>query len=338
LIHANNVGGPVMIGVMGRLARPSNRTLLALALIFVTATSAFAVGSTFNRGEETLALQVGETGYKPGYEAVSREKADAAAAAAAASDDAKAAASGLSSPWGWLFSSMTDGAIDENAAELAEAFAERMVVFTAKIELEVEDVDSTVDDIRLLTERHGGFIATVSTRSGGGAITVRVPQKRFYDAVSEIEALGDVVNRDLKGEDVTEDYVDLQARLSNLQKQEERLVGILEMCTTVEDVLKVEKELERVRGEVEGLTGNIQYLESRVELATITVLLNEFVEKKATWLAQVDWGAPVNAGLQALFTILQGLLAMAIVLGPFAAVGVPAYYLYKRVNRKKNAQ
>jgi len=107
------------------------------------------------------------------------------------------------------------------------------------------------------------------------------------------------------------------------------------MCTKVEDVLKVEKELERVRGEIEGLTGDIQYLESRVELATITVLLNEFIEKKPTGFPQVDWWAPVNAGLQALFTIFQGLLAIAIVLGPFAAIGFPAYYLYKRVNRKK---
>ena len=325
-----------MIGARWRLARPSNRTLLVVALLFVTTISAFAVGSSFNRigGEGVEMLRAGETVSEPSYVEVSKDAADAAALAAT-SDAAKAATTGLSRIWIWPFGARTEGTGEESAAELAATFAERMVIFTAKLELEVDDVDSAVEDISLLTEKYGGFIATVSTRGGGGAITIRVPQREFYEAVLEIETLGEVVKRDLKGEDVTEDYVDLQARLSNLQKQEERLVGILDMCTKVEDVLKVEKELERVRGEIEGLTGDIQYLESRVELATITVLLNEFIEKKPTGLPQVDWWAPVNAGLQALFTIFQGLLAIAIVLGPFAAIGVPAYYLYKRVNRKQ---
>jgi hypothetical protein len=207
-----------------------------------------------------------------------------------------------------------------------------MVVFTAMIELEVGDVDSTLDDIRALTDAHGGFIASVNTRSGTGAITIRVPQASFYYAVSEVEGLGEVQTRDLKGEDITEDFVDLQARLRNLESQEGRLNEILAMGTTVEEVLKVEKELERVRGGIEGLTGEIQYLESRVELATITVLLNVSAELKAEWLPKVDWRAPVTAGLGALFTILQGLLSIAIVLGPFVAIGVPTYYLYKRVN------
>jgi hypothetical protein len=100
----------------------------------------------------------------------------------------------------------------------------------------------------------------------------------------------------------------------------------------VEEVLKVEKELERVRGEIEGLKGEIQYLESRVELATITVLLNVSAELKAEWLPKVDWRAPVSAGLGALYTIIQGLLSIAIVLGPFVVIGIPAYYIYKRFN------
>lgn len=329
-----------MMVIRKRLTRPSNRTILIVVFLFVITVSAFTIGSTFNREREVeaLALRSGERVSVPSIEEVSEKAAADAAAAAAASDSAKAA-SGLSSGLsilGWAFNAQTEGPGEENLEEIAESFAERMVVFTAKIELEVDDIDSTVDDIRLLTERYGGFIATVTTRSEGGAITIRVPQRMFNEAVLEVEMLGEVVNRDLKGEDVTEEYVDLQARLSNLQKQEERLVGILDMCTKVEDVLKVESELERVRGEIEIITGKIKYLGNRVELATITVLLNEFAGKQTTRFPKVDWWAPVNSGLQALFTIFQGLLAMAIVLGPFTAVGLPAYYLYRRANKRKN--
>jgi hypothetical protein len=248
------------------------------------------------------------------------------------SDSSKAASSVSFISSIWSSAEETEGTKAEGQASSAEEFAERMVVFTAKIELVVGDVDSTLDDIRSLIEEYGGFIASVNTRSGTGAITIRVPQAGFYDAVSEVEGLGEVQTRDLKGEDVTEDFVDLQARLHNLESQEERLKEILLMGTTVEEVLKVEKELERVRGEIEGLTGEIQYLDSRVELATIIVFLNLSPKMKADWLPEVDWRAPVTAGLGALYTILHGLLSIAIVLGPFVAISVPAYYVYKRVN------
>ena len=332
-----------MIRIRDRLRSPSKRTYIVIAILIMSIVSAFSIGQSFRGSDDGDQLRViGDTASAPANREITRDIADSVSAAKA-SDAAKAASetSALSaaSPLSWIGSLVggTEGTGAEDPASSAEAFAERMVVFTAKIELEVGDVDSTLDDIQELTEDHGGFIASVNTRSGAGAITIRVPQSSFYDAVSEVEGLGEVQTRDLKGEDVTEDYVDLQARLGNLERQEERLNEIIAMGTTVEEVLKVETELERVRGEIEGLTGEIQYLESRVELATITVLLNISDELKAEWLPRVDWRAPVSAGVAALYTILQGLLSIAIVLVPFVAVGVPAYYVYKRVNGARTA-
>ncbi len=322
------------------LARPSKKAVLVFGILFLTMISAYTLGSTFRQrgGIQAKTQFILST---PGFEDVSEEEAAAVAAKTAAdaartSDSAKSAASGLSG-WSWVFSVWPETG-EESPGELVEAFTERMVVFTARIEVRVDDIDPTVDDIMLITEKYGGFISAITTRSEGGSITVRVPQKKFYEVVSEIEGLGEVVNRDLKGEDVTENYVDLQAQLSNLQKQEGRFVEILSMCATVEDVLKVESELKRIRGEIEGITGKIKYLENRVELATITVLLSKSVGELVMGLPQVDWWAPVNSGLQALFTIIQGLLAIVIVLGPFVAVGLPVYYLYKRLNLKKEAK
>jgi len=320
-----------LIDIGGLLRKPSKRTSIIVAIILGIVVTGFAIGSSFGDDDIVNHLSfAGGAASEPDYQRVITDVADASSAAIA-SDSAKAA-SGLSSLWIWPSVAVPGGLGEMEQTSSAEAFAERMVVFTAKIELEVGDVDSTLDDIRALTEDYGGFIASVNTRSGTGAITIRVPQASFYDAVSEVEGLGEVQTRDLKGEDVTEDFVDLQARLSNLERQEERLNEILVMGTTVEEVLKVETELERVRGEIEGLTGEIQYLESRVELATITVLLNVSDELKAEWLPKVDWRAPVSAGVGALYTILQGLLSIAIVLVPFVAIGVPAYYMYRRVN------
>ncbi|MCZ7372153.1 MAG: DUF4349 domain-containing protein, partial [Candidatus Methanoperedens sp.] len=99
----------------------------------------------------------------------------------------------------------------------------------------------------------------------------RIPQKNFYSAVEQIESLGTVRSKEIKGQDVTEEFIDTGARLGNLEKQENRLSEILKMANTVKDVLEVEHELERVRGEIERLTGRLNYLNQSVEMSTITV-------------------------------------------------------------------
>ncbi|MEZ5334638.1 MAG: DUF4349 domain-containing protein [Methanolobus sp.] len=79
----------------------------------------------------------------------------------------------------------------------------------------------------------------------------------------------------VNAQDVTEEYIDVSARLENLERQEARLQEILNMTSTVEEVLNVEKELERVRGEIESLTGRLNYLDDRIEFSTITINVRE---------------------------------------------------------------
>ena len=212
----------------------------------------------------------------------------------------------------------------------------RMIIYTAQLDLTVGNVDSAMNEIGNMAESLGGFVSGASTskRDGRrtGVITVRVPQKDFHSTILAIEELGEIESKDVKGEDVTEQYVDLEARLSNLQSQEQRLTEILDLCETVEEVLKVESELNRLRGEIERLTGQIQYLEARVDLATITVLLSE--DRPWVEIPHVDWGAAIKAGLWGMFTVLQGLVALAIGVTPFVAIGTPVYYVYRRKQTK----
>ncbi|MDP3105340.1 MAG: DUF4349 domain-containing protein [Candidatus Methanoperedens sp.] len=156
---------------------------------------------------------------------------------------------------------------------------ERKIISTAHLQLEVDNVPSTVNKITNITQQQGGFISGSSV-SGyeerkNGQVTVRVPQKNFYAAVEQIEALGTVKSRDIRGQDVTEQYIDINARLGNFKKQEERLQDILKMANTVKDVLEIERELNRVRGEIESLTGKLNYLDNSIEMSTITVDIDE---------------------------------------------------------------
>ena len=328
---------------ISRIPKPSRKGMITAAALVALLLSAYMVGSNYVPGGSPLTPSgVSYPGsYRDETTRLTSGASDAVAAAAAAeaasvaADSAKAASA---SPLTVLFGVGFNGEA-ENEAEAVELFAERMVVFTARLELEVDDVEAAIDAVRLLAESHGGFVSTVNTRDERGSITIRVPQRRFHDAVEEIEAIGEVESRSLQGEDVTEEYVDLQAELTNMERQEQRLLDIMEMGNTVESVLKVERELERVRGRIESLQGRINYLDSRVELATITVNLNlepeEEPEVHLAWFPEVDWGEPVRAGLSVLFTVTQGMITMVIVLGPFAAVGYGAFRAYRRFKNRE---
>ncbi len=156
---------------------------------------------------------------------------------------------------------------------------ERKIISTASLSMEVKSVQAIFNEITGIVQASGGFISSSSTYDAAGRksgdMTVRVPQKNFYSTIEQVEALGTVKSKQISGQDVTEEFIDLSARLDNLKKQESRLQEILKTATTVKDVLEVEKELERVRGEIERLTGRLNYLNQSVEMSTITVSASE---------------------------------------------------------------
>ena len=333
-----------MVGI--NIPRPSRRTSIIAVALLALLSSAYLVGNTFmlNKGQPITLSGLGYSGSETSLTVTPTSSASdaataaaAAAVAASAAVDAAKAASG--SPLRVYFDMVATGDGGElEVGEAAELLAERLVVFTARVELEVDDVEAVVDEVRLLAARLGGFVSTEQTRSESGVITIRVPQRVFHDAVAEVEALGAVKARDLKGEDVTEEYVDLGSQLVNLENQEKRLLDIMGMGTTVESVLRVEKELERVRGSIESIKGRMNYLDSRVELATITVLLNleeAEPEVRVAWFPDVDWSAPVKAGLSVLFSVAQGMIAMAIIVGPFAVLGYAGLRGYSYLRSRK---
>ena len=317
--------------VIRRIPRPSRRNSIIAAALLVMLFSAYMVGNTFMPDEHSIILSgfsysrsdAGETTTLTSSISDAIAATAAAEAASAAADAAKAASASPLTVWFDMGS--TEAEYEVHAA--AEVFAERLVVFTARLELEVEDLESAIDAVRLLAEK---------TRSESGFITVRVPQRVFHDAVAEIEELGVVQGRDLQGEDVTEEYVDLGSQLVNLERQEQRLLDIMEMGTTVESVLKVEKELERVRGSIESIKGRMNYLESRVELATVTVYLNleEEPEIQFAWFPKVDWSVPVKAGFSVLFSVAQGMITMVIVVGPFVVLGIAGLRGYRHLKTR----
>ena len=154
---------------------------------------------------------------------------------------------------------------------------QRKIISTASLNLEVEDVPAAVQRVTAIAEDLGGFVEQLSSVGGedreNANLTLRVPQDRFTAAIGRIEALGNVHSRDLGREDVSEEFIDLEARLKSLKREEVSLLSLLERAAGVSDVLAIERELSRVRLEIERHQGRLDFLERRVDLATIHVTL-----------------------------------------------------------------
>jgi len=213
----------------------------------------------------------------------------------------------------------------------------RKIVYNAWLSLEVQDVDVAVSQLQAISEEFGGYVAHMSVSKGKdvktGSVTLRVPQADTFAVIGRVEQLGEVKDKNIGSEDVTERYVDLKARLENAQLQEQRLLEILDKAYDIEDMLNIERELSWVREQIEVYTGQLAYLESRVEYATITVALSE--PSLSAPLPEVDWDATVKTGLWGLFVIVQGLIVLAFVIIPLVVVGVPIYYVYSRRRKKR---
>ncbi len=160
---------------------------------------------------------------------------------------------------------------------------DRFVIRTAELSLSVSDVGQALVAIRQLTVDAGGFVLSSSTyaqgddkTAGTAVLTVQVPSERFDQFLNQVRTSPLVVKverEQLQSQDVTEEYLDLDARLRNLRATEQRYLALLDRATTIEEILRVEQELSRIRYEIEQVTGRKQYLERRIAYAQATITL-----------------------------------------------------------------
>jgi hypothetical protein len=131
----------------------------------------------------------------------------------------------------------------------------------------VFEVQASLGRVELVGRELGGFLAKRDDRS----VTIRVPAARFDEAVRRIEGVGDVLHRNVQAEDVTEEFRDLEIRLSSARAVQKRLSELLARAVKVEESIAIERELDRVSGEIERVEGRMKFLRDRAAFSTITV-------------------------------------------------------------------
>ena len=163
----------------------------------------------------------------------------------------------------------------------AAVAAPNLVIRNGNVSIQVDSLESSIDAVRKMAASLGGYVGNVAMYTGenqvhSATLEVKIPAARFDEAMAGVKPLGRVESSSATAEDVGEEFVDISARIANSKRLEARLIALLSARTgKLEDVLAVERELARVREEIERSEGRVRYLSSRIAMSTITVAVHE---------------------------------------------------------------
>ncbi len=246
-----------------------------------------------------------------------------------------------------------EGESDKEKEELIHSprsgltLAAPMIARTVSLSIVVKEFDAARVSLNAILARHNGYSAALNvTTPQGTARTIqaslRIPAPQIFAAVAELKALGRVETETQNGEEVTQQHADLLVRLKNSRETEQRLQDVLRTRTgKVRDVLEVEEEIARVRGEIEQMEAEQQTLEHRVNFATIDLKLAEEYKAQLTTPAPSVGTQLRNATIDGFRSAFQGLLALVLFLaesGPtlllwLLILAFPARLLLRRYQR-----
>jgi hypothetical protein len=168
-----------------------------------------------------------------------------------------------------------DGLPDRRRSEASDAQEiERRLVYTGTLTLAVPDPGAARAQLSELAHRLGGYVQS----ERDAAIVLRIPSPRFREGLEDAAKLGREVSRRLDVQDVTEQYIDLELRLKNARALRDRLEALLQKADDVKSALEVERELTRVRLEIEQLEAQLRSLGQRASFGTLAVELRQMAQ------------------------------------------------------------
>jgi cell division septum initiation protein DivIVA len=248
--------------------------------------------------------------------------------------------------------SSTSAAIVGSAADSAPApdiTAGLKLIRRANLEILILDYDRAKDKLQAIVKNSGGFISDVNLYSEQEYkvvnLSLRIPSENFETTLQKLRDLGRVVGETLETDDITTSYVDTDARLRNMKLTEERLLDLLERRSrNLSDILQVERELSRVRGDIENQTARLRHFDDQVSLSTISLELREEMPEiveapQDVWQPvrelKKNAGALVKRSFAKMVGLVVYLIKLTLALLPWLVVFGPIGYLLYRWRRKR---
>jgi hypothetical protein len=244
-----------------------------------------------------------------------------------------------------------------NQADAANAVSqaiERKIIRNANLTIEVTSPPESQRKISTIAESHQGFVVTseATQRTTEDAskplitvnLVVRVPAAQFNQTMEEIRAIGArIIQEKITGQDVTEEFMDLEARIKNQKALEAQFLEIMKRAAKVDDSLNVQRELAEVRTEIEKLEGRRRFLENQASLSTITVTLQsptQIVNAAGFWYSiKSAFSDGVEAATEIVLFLIRVVIALLPILILFVLpIALIAKFIFKRMRRKRLAK
>ncbi|WP_243354917.1 DUF4349 domain-containing protein [Bacillus litorisediminis] len=236
-----------------------------------------------------------------------------------------------------------------NGDTAAGETTERMVMYNAALTMAVADVEEAISLIEDKTTQMKGYIVQSSTYEQDekiyGSLSVRIPSEQLHTFMDEIGTISEkVIQKSIEGQDVTEEYVDLESRLRAKQAVESRLLDLLNQAETTEDLLKISEDLGQVQAEIEQIEGRKQYLENRTEFAQVS--LN--IEDASVHVPEITKGEELQTGskmkqafmnsINLIVSFFSGVLVFLIGYSPLLIlIAIPCIVIWLIIRKKNNS-
>lgn len=223
---------------------------------------------------------------------------------------------------------------------------DRLIIRTGTMKLEVDNYDETEKKIIEIVRNHNGFVSNNTSRlnpSGQkqGTITVRVPTDKYDILIADVAATGKVMSQNISSRDVTEEYIDLEARQKTQKELEARLLKLLsERTARLTDIVEVEEKLANVRNNIESTEGRMRFLRNQADFSTLTISVFEpaLLETSSGGGFFYELGQGFKKGLVGFTEVLSGLIMIIIALLPVIGILFIIYLIIRRIWKKRKAK
>lgn len=228
---------------------------------------------------------------------------------------------------------------------------QRMIIHKAILSVNVKELDKAQSNIQKKVEQYGGYIVESNVyqeddQTSSGTMIVRVPEENFEKFLLEAEGeAAKVLERNVTGQDVTEQYVDLESRVRSKRAVEERLLDFMSKAQKTEDLLKISEDLAQVQEEIEVMVGKMKYLENQTSFSTIEISMYENrvvvpeIDSKElnTWeKTKKQFATSTNSLLSAASAFIVFFIGNLPVLLILSLIGFVVYWFIKRrLNEQK---
>ncbi len=241
----------------------------------------------------------------------------------------------------------------EKSKEEPATITERKIIRNAQMQLETASPEEAQKKISAIADSKKGFVINSTQRSTNAKVSgrdqismqIRVPADKFQESVEEIRKTADrVIVETVTGQDVTEEFVDIEARLKTKKALEERYLEIMKQAKSVTDALEVERQLGDIRTQIEQIEGRKRFLENQSSLSTINIELQVPIAISASSTGFFyELKQAISDGFEAALTFILVLIRVLIALLPFLILVVlPVFlllrYFWKRYKKKRTAR